>query len=370
MPKIALDDTLNGVSGLFPTDIVSHLVEARYRAFPFRKLMGGFEKPIYRHQAITGNGTSFRVPKFYNLDYKNPRLTFEEKRNYEQKAIINQCEFTLDKQTFPVLVTDQQYMNLATPVASKIEPMIAKQFGMLSAKNLEWNILKSSTTGLYDVAVNGQMPRTERAQYGVVDYTYDHNATLPARLAAISNAFDATTKPTCAHILATKIKARKSATEDPINPCEINFVNGYDALEYWMLVSQTFYQLLVQDPEYISKYSGRGAILANQPNAIAGCDYVGKIEGVHVVVVPALDEFAPAANVAWSLFIGAGAWSVGWHADMKYGRDYDVIEDRLTLVTHETRGLGVLRYPAKTALANAVNTNIEHGIVHSFTRIA
>lgn len=373
MPQFNLNDKFQGLTGVFPTEIVPQLIEARYREFPFRKLMGGYDKPIFKHPSVTGNGTSFNVPKFYNLDFKNPRMTFDMKRNFEQKTRVETCNFTLEKQSFPVLITDEQYMSLATPVYPKLEPTVMKQFGMLSGKNLEWSLLKAATTDLYGLAVNGSMPRTQRATYGSLAYTAVNNATLPARLATIGNVFDATTKLTVNHILKCKNTARSSSVEDPINPASISYVNGYDAIEYSMFISPSAYQVLTDDNKYLSTGPGRGVIQPNQPSVIPGTDYVGKIEGVNLYVLPALEDFAfdsGGGRVAWNLFFGAGALAVSWHQEMRFARDYDAVEDRITLVTHETRGLGALKYKAKTAANGDVNQFVEHGLLHSFTRIS
>ncbi len=168
--------------------------------------------------------------------------------------------------------------------------------------------------------------------------------------------------------------------EDPIRPAFLTMKGGYDVDDYIYLCNTESYTQLMQDPMYYQATTTRGVIVSSdQPEAISGADYHGKYMGIHIYEVKDLSRYISLSqdgtiSVGWELFIGAGAWSAGWHEELSIAFHENTIDRIQQYATHEIRGEASLRFPAKQAstVLNIAKTpaGIEQGIIHSFVRIA
>lgn len=78
-------------------------------------------------------------------------------------------------------------------------------------------------------------------------------------------------------------------------------------------------------------------------------------------------------RIAWNLFIGAGAWSLGWSQMPIIGMETDFTKQIQTYFGHESLGQKMLKFKSQqNAIDPATNlaTKVEQGIVHSFVAVS
>ena len=76
--------------------------------------------------------------------------------------------------------------------------------------------------------------------------------------------------------------------------------------------------------------------------------------------------------MAWNLFIGAGAWSLGWAEEPMLGMENDLVERIQLYFGHEFRGQKMLKFASQQNAADAARnlaTSVEQGILHSFVAL-
>lgn len=130
------------------------------------------------------------------------------------------------------------------------------------------------------------------------------------------------------------------------------------------------------DPLFTNSTFYRGTVIDqdNTPQTLNGADYVGEFFGISLYSCRDLYEFeflstANNHRMAWNLFIGAGAWSLGWAEEPMLGMENDLVERIQLYFGHEFRGQKMLKFKSYMNAANAgVNlaTTVEQGILHSF----
>jgi hypothetical protein len=110
---------------------------------------------------------------------------------------------------------------------------------------------------------------------------------------------------------------------------------------------------LFSDPLFSQSTFNRGTVIdaENTPQTLNGADYVGEFFGISIYSCKDLYEFefTSAANkhrVAWTLFIGAGAWYLGWAEEPMLGMENDLVERIQLYFGHEFRGGAPVRGPS------------------------
>jgi hypothetical protein len=136
---------------------------------------------------------------------------------------------------------------------------------------------------------------------------------------------------------------------------------------------------LMADPLFANSTFNRGTVIdqENTPQTLNGADYLGEFFGISIYSCRDLYEFEIVSadgnkRVAWNLFIGAGAFSLGWAEEPMLGMENDLVERIQLYFGHEFRGQKMLKFPSRQHSRNgAANlaTRVEQGVIHSFVSI-
>lgn len=405
MPAYPLVAPLNGVNQiLFPYSVNKQVYETWFPLTLFGSLTStDMTKPVYKHTIKSGEGFMYTVGKLNPLDYLNPVLDTAQKRGYAQTQSMDSFSVTTQRLSWPVNIRDQDLMSQGTPT-EQLPSLVYSQLVEVQTKNFSDALLRASTIGRYPQVVEnvGCMPHISRAVAGNLDpaqaadgiFTYANNTTMRARLlASMPVARAANHKLTLKHLRRLKMMAEAGGVdpvraranswvpslgiEDPIRPSRITMQNGQNSTEYFYFAPPSAITNLLNDDDFKAQMVTR-IQTESQPQPISGADYIGKIYGINIYECPMLTAFSAGIDgandmgVAWGILMGAGALTVGWYKYPYIVMDKDIIENSVLYCSHEQRGQDVLRYPAKSDLAQmtiAGYTTVEQGIIHSFTRV-
>ena len=406
MPAYPLVAPFNGLNQqLFPYSVNQKVYETWFPLTYFGPLTStDMTKPVYKHTIKSGEGLAFTVGKLNPLDYLNPVVDSAQKRGYAQTQTMDAFTVSTSRLSWPVNIRDQDLMAQGTPT-EQLPSLVFSQLVEVQQKNFTDTMLRAATIGRYPVIaeVNGVMPHTSRAVAGNLDvaqpadgiWAYNNGATLRAELLhAMPQARHANHKLSIKHLRRLKMLAEVGGVnpanivaniwnpllgyEDPIRPSRVTLQNGQNSTEYYYFGAPAAINNLLNDAEFQTQMVSRIGI-ESQPQPISGADYVGKIYDINIYECPMLAAFSAGIDanndggVAWGLLIGAGAFTVGWYKYPYIVMDRDIIENSVLYCSHEQRGQDVLRYQAKSDVANlTVNgyNTVEQGIIHSFTRTA
>ena len=375
---------ISGITpGLFPFSVSADFFKEWVQITPLANFMGSeMTRPIYRHKLRDGEGLQFRVGRLNALNYKNPVYGLDQRRGAEQQPVVNECRIDVYFKSFPVKLVGKDILRLGTPV--RLPDQIRTQLVEVCARNLNYDLFNAMTTDLFVPSRQSSSPSFDRiAVAGPVNGKTATTRSEYDNLTTVAHAFNAFTGATydnsglsVDHILALKNMAMRGGAdvnkEHAIQSAFIKTRAGFPMNEYIYLMDPDSYLSLLKDPAYTAATVARGTVIgSDQPQAIHGADYVGKLHDVHLYLIKDLMEYRYASQdtqkiAAWNIFMGAGALTVGWHEFPFIVYEEDQIERHQLFVSHEQRGSAALRFPSRIGNASA----IEQGIIHSFVRIA
>lgn len=400
-PLYPVNTPQNGISqGLFPFKVNAEFFKEWIQITPFWNMMGTeMNRPIVRHQMKQGEGWQYRVAKMNALDYTKPVLNFDQVSGAGQYQSVDYDSINCQAISFPVPIKGRELLALGTPISlpESVRPQLIQVCQRAFNKNLldsaMFNYLSvTDPQGGYNPAT--QIPSFDRAVMSGVTPTRAtwngyHGATTAWNAMNTGITF-AQNGLSAKHLLNLKAMAVRGGNsngqvlvngdiENAIQPAYMKTKGGWALNEYIYLCNTESYTQLLQDPMYYQATTTRGTVVSSdQPEAISGADYHGKYSGIHIYEVKDLSRYISLSqdgtkSIGWELFIGAGAWSVGWHKEPWIVMKDDVINMTQEYASHEIRGQKALKFPAKqaTTVGNIAYTpGIEQGIIHSFVRIA
>jgi hypothetical protein len=385
--QYTLDSNFYNFRGIYPTAVLQRFLTDYWLTFPLAHLTGGLgsgiesaRSCIIDYPLVPGGEKStysVRIPKKIGADHTKFRKNFDKRLGYAQEIESVYDDFTYDYYSQVGKYQNTHWLAVGQPLLADIPSYVMEDLTRREALHTQDLFFASIFKDLYNLAVQGKMPRTERAVAGLKNYVYAHNATLPATLHALI-ANHAVDRPTVKHIRALYKKLRtKDIRGGLIRPLEMKTYKGYPYWTYLLLVSRTFYNLLCEDADFKEQFLARGMALESQPNSVEGMDWRGKVEGFDLVICDELDSYmfdadgGNAEPVCWSLALGSQAFVKGIAPLKSLSKDVVEADDEAILSTHFVKGVKCLTFPRIESLAPGYvatpNDRVEQGIVHSFT---
>lgn len=382
----------NGINQhLFPFDVTSSLFKEWVQITPLYNLIGNEpSRPIVRKKLGKGEGLQYRMGKLQALDYKNPVMNFDQRRGNAQQQKVDYDAVTVDFKSLLVRIEGYDILGYGTPI--ELPPYARSQLVEAFSRMLNRDLFLAATTGAYPRMINGGLhcnvpdaiPSYDRAVLAgftptVGEYYAD------AVFAALFNDADVENNGLSGtHLKELKLTAEKGGTainrEDSIQPAYVRSKAGWPMNKYLYLAHPESLTSLFDDPLFANSTFNRGTVIdqENTPQTLNGADYVGEFFGISIYSCKDLYEFefTSAENdhrIAWNLFIGAGAWSLGWAEEPMIGMENDLVERIQLYFGHEMRGQKMLKFASQqNALTPLVNraTSVEQGILHSFVTLS
>jgi hypothetical protein len=387
----------NGINqNLFPFEVSSKLFREWVQATPLYNLIGNEPtRPVVRKVLNKGEGLQYRMGKLQALDYKNPVVNFDQRRGSAQQQQVDYDAVNVDFKSFLVQVKGYDILSYGTPV--DLPPYARSQLVEAFSRALNHDLFLSATVGTYPAlstgsAIRGNVadayPSYERIVFGNafaprID-AYYADATFPTLL----NGMTAQPAPNATGLSAAHLKKLKSYAErggsainreSALQPAYVKSKAGWPMNKYIYLAHPNSLDSLFADPLFASSTFNRGTVIdqENTPQTLNGADYVGEFFGVSLYSCRDLYEFEIVSadnnkRTAWNLFIGAGAFSLGWAEEPMLGMENDLVERIQLYFGHEFRGQKMLKFPSRQNRLNAaanVATAVEQGVIHSFVSL-
>jgi hypothetical protein len=262
-----------------------------------------------------------------------------------------------------------------------------------------FNVLTNSTypalkTGsVLTGAVAGNYPSYDRVVIPVAAGTlvtranYQANASFPTLMNGLQTS--AATTPAGSGLSAKHLETLRQYaergnaadiavnTENAIRPAYVKNKAGWPMNKYIYLAHPQTLASLFADPLFANSTFNRGTVIdqENTPQTLNGADYVGEYRGISIYSCKDLYQYSITSQdankqVAWNIFMGAGAVSLGWAEEPQIGMENDLVERMQLYFGHEFRGQKMLQFPSEYAQqVGAVagsNPVAEQGIIHSF----
>jgi hypothetical protein len=387
----------NGINqNLFPFSVSSKLFAEWVQATPLYNLMGNEPtRPIVRKVLSKGEGLQYRMGKLQALDYKNPVVNFDQRRGAAQQQQVDYDAVNVDFKSFLVEVKGYDILEYGTPV--ELPPYARSQLVEAFSRALNFDLFLSATTGVYPALSTGSAitgntvdayPSYDRIVFGNGFNpnigAYYANNTFPILLNGMTAipAYNATGL-SAAHLKKLKTYAERGGSavnrESAIQPAFVRSKAGWPMNKYIYLAHPNSIDSLMADPLFANSTFNRGTVIdqENTPQTLNGADYLGEFFGISIYSCRDLYEFEIVSadgnkRVAWNLFVGAGAFSLGWAEEPMLGMENDLVERIQLYFGHEFRGQKMLKFPSRQNNRNAVAnlaTRVEQGILHSFVSI-
>lgn len=387
----------NGINqNLFPFEVSSKLFREWVQATPLYNLIGNEPtRPIVRKVLNKGEGLQYRMGKLQALDYKNPVVNFDQRRGAAQQQQVDYDAVNVDFKSFLVQVKGYDILSYGTPV--DLPPYARSQLVEAFSRALNHDLFLSATTGAYPALstgsalrgnVAGAYPSYERIVFGNAFAprinAYYADGTFPTLL----NGMTAAPAPNATGLSAAHLKKLKSYAErggsainreSALQPAYVKSKAGWPMNKYIYLAHPNSLDSLFADPLFASSTFNRGTVIdqENTPQTLNGGDYVGEFFGVSLYSCRDLYEFEIVSadnnkRTAWNLFIGAGAFSLGWAEEPMLGMENDLVERIQLYFGHEFRGQKMLKFPSRQNRLNAaanLATAVEQGVIHSLVSI-
>lgn len=393
-------------SGLFPKHVSAKLFKQYIQLFPLINFMGMEEtRPIAIHRMKRGEGWAYTVGKLNAMDYTKPVLNFDQVSGTAKDITIDEFTVQCRKQAFLREIKGRDLLELGTPVdlPATVRPQLIEACqrnllkSLLDTAMFDW--LSPLGHGGYDI--NTQLPSYDRVVMGGVnnggtaaqdgaDRTAYYNKanlktawnSLPTGAAFNEGGLSAK------HLLKLKAIATSGGysggatyvngdIEDKLRPAYMKSYKGAPINEYIYFCTTDSIAKLYEDPMFFQSTVARGTVISpDQPDIITGGTYHGKFNGIHIYEVEELSRYMSFSQtgdkkVAWELFIGAGAWTLGWFKEPWITLRDNPTDSIQEYTSHEIRGQETIKFKAKqpTALAYNANMLVEQGIIHSFVRV-
>lgn len=400
-PLYPVNTPINGIAGgLFPFKVNAEFFKEWIQITPFWNLMGvEMNRPIVRHQMKPGEGFQYRVPKMNALDHTKPVINFDQVSGSGQYQSVYYDSVNSQAYSFAVPIKGLELLSLGSPIMlpDSVRPQLIEacqqnfNMSLLNAAMFNYLMPTDSSAGYLPATQLSSYDRTVLAGKTPTRATYNAYAGLTTAWNSFTDGVTyAQNGLSAKHLLNLKTMAIRGGNangavfvngriEDAVRPAYMKTKGGFPLNEYIYLCNTESYTQLLQDPMYYQATTTRGTVVSSdQPEAITGADYKGKYEGIHIYEVKDLSNYISLSqdgtkSVGWELFIGAGAFSVGWHKEPWIVMKDNVIDMAREYASHEIRGQKALVFPAKqaTTVANIAKTaGVEQGIIHSFVRIA
>lgn len=371
---------------LFPFKIAAETVFKQYLPkIPLINIMGKEPtRPIVMRSVKKGDGSQYRVPQLQAIDYTNPVTDYNQIRGQAQTPSTEYTTVNIGQVSFPCKLDNEKLTSFLTPI--DLENYIVEEITDACALNLNKCILDAATFGNYPdtSTMKPSYDRVVLAGVSPTRATYNGYAGLNAALATMNG----TTAYNGNGLSATAIQqAVNMATlggnlngvtwyqgvtiENILRPAKLMTKSGWAMNKYIGFCNPLALMSLYNDPLFQSTGTTRGTVVSDtQPEMISGADYVGEWQGVYIHKVNDLARYTipvGGSTYAWSFLIGAAAWSLGWAEYPSIVSDPDNIEQSMLWTSHEIRGQGCLRFPAKQP---GTTVPVEQGIIHIFTKIS
>ena len=387
----------NGINqNLFPFEVSSKLFREWVQVTPLFNLMGNEPtRPIVRKSLSKGEGLQYRMGKLASLDYKNPVVNFDQRRGSAQQQQVDYDAVNVDFKSFLVQIKGYDILDYGTPV--DLPPYARSQLVEAFSRALNFDLFRCATTGAYPAlstgsAVNGDTvdayPSFERIVFGNGFApnigAYYAQSTFPTLLNGMTAVpAPAATGLSAAHLKKLKAYAERGGSainrEAALQPAFVRSKAGWPMNKYIYLAHPNSLDSLFADPLFANSTFNRGTVIdaENTPQTLNGADYVGEFFGISFYSCRDLYEFEIVSadgnkKTAWNLFIGAGAFSLGWAEEPMLGMENDLVERIQLYFGHEFRGQKMLKFPSRQNRVNAatnIATGVEQGVLHSFVSI-
>ena len=381
----------NGINqNLFPFDVSASLFKEWVQTTPLYNLMGNEPtRPIVRKSLNKREGLQYRMGKLQALDYKNPVVNFDQRRGNAQQQKVDYDAVNVDFKSFLVQIKGYDILDYGTPI--DLPPYARSQLVEAFSRALNRDLFLAATTGAYPNMTNSAancnvantVPSYDRIVMAGLTPTlaqYYANAAFPVLFNAATPANHGLS---ATHLKNLKLTAERGGTainrEDAIQPAYVRNKAGWPMNKYIYLAHPESLTALFADPLFSQSTFNRGTVIdaENTPQTLNGADYIGEFFGISIYSCKDLYEFefTSATNnhrIAWNLFIGAGAWSLGWAEEPMLGMENDLVERIQLYFGHEFRGQKMLKFASQQNALNAATnlaTSVEQGILHSFVSL-
>lgn len=382
----------NGINqNLFPFDVSSKLFREWVQITPLYNLMGDEPtRPIVRKTLKTGEGLQYRMGKLQALNYKNPITNFDQRRGNAQQQQVDYDKVDVDFKSFLVQIKGYDILEFGTPI--ELPPYASSQLVEAFSRSLNYDLFNAMSVYAYpniltaNCNVAGTLPSYDRAvpALATTRAQWQANATFPTYLNGFQTSAATTPAGTglsAKHLETLKQYAERGGSavnlEDAIQPAYVRSKSGWPMNKYIYLAHPQTLTSLFSDPLFANSTFNRGVVIDadNTPQTLNGADYVGEYRGISIYSCRDLYQYAITSQdgtktVAWNVFMGAGALSVGWAEEPTIGMENDLVERIQLYFGHEFRGQKMLQFPSQYAATPGAqagsNTVVEQGIIHSF----
>jgi len=392
----------NGINpNLFPFAVQKELNKEYVSQCPLYHLIGtAMTSPIVRKTMLQGAGLQYRVGKLSALDYKNPVLNFDQRAGGAMRQKVDYDSVDVDFRTFAVEIAGMDILKLGTPIDLPAEAR--DQLVDVFSRSMNYDLFRAMTSGAYPALmtgsaltgnVAGNYPSYDRIVFPIANGTlitragYQANGTFSTLVNGMQTPAATTytgSGLSVKHLETLRNYAERgnaedlpSNTESEMQPASVKSKAGWPIKKYIYLAHPQSLLKLFTDPAFANSTINRGTVTdqANTPEMISGADYIGEFRGIAIYSCGDLFDYSIGSQdntkrVAWNIFMGAGAMSIGWSKETEFGVKYDDYERIQTYYGHEMRGQKMLKFPGKySASVGAVvgsNPSVEQGIIHSF----
>ena len=354
-------------TGLIPVEVRDKFFEENLLSSPLEPFMGtGPLSVIQMFEKSPGTGLSLTYGFSRNLDYTNVIYDYDQISGKGQQLKFYEDTITARQQAIPDVFKGIQLEKFKTPidVFNQLKPKLE----LAHKQNLTWSIFKSGTTGSYpDRTANG--PSSDRVRYEGVAWNASIDAAVGAMAGTAYNQSGLNVKAIKRMRDAAIYGGANFEEEKRISPFMVEKNKSFPSPYYVYFMDTPSYQALEDDPQWNQYYFRGMKESSDQPSALSGAFYKGRIDNVMIYEVPELGKFHVTAGgntASWNLFCGAQAFSVLWCKHPWFFHEYSNMGTIIEMAMLEIRGQKSIKFPSFKNEA----INIENGIIHHFVQIA
>lgn len=334
-------------------------------------------------EMMAGHGDRKRVSFKRSIGFENPKKGYDQLRGSEKQVVTVEDEVLIEQLRDAVILYGVDFVKQITPidVFNQQKPSLLEANQRLLIKN----VLDVATRGDANLPgpyynVDETKPSYDRiivAGYAPNRATYNGLAGLTTAL----NNFGAATY-NASGLSINMIRQLKSYAvnggaldelnpEPKLRPTGLKTKEGFPEEKYVMFIDPMAYTSLANDPDW-KQFAFQGMVrAATQAEFISGARFRGEVEGVMIYEFPELGNYRTVSQdedkmAAWNLFMGAQAFSLVWGSRIKFNTEWIDYNQNFGLAYSEIRGQKALMFPSD----QVAGTQVEHGIIHAFTRIA
>lgn len=368
-------------AGLEDREILKKFFKEYIAWTPLSAFMGDSEEsPIVLRDLETGKGDLVTFSLMRELELGNEVGEFERASGKEQNLRFYQQTIPTKYSREPVGLNSPDIVKQRTPLSifEQYRPSLLR----LLRQKLVYELMDSMTWDLYDPAT--QIPSIHRSLFGTwggrnaeknIAAACDE-ASGTTNLANFANNPYTLNGMSASHIYQLGRIAKMGGssgykTENLIRPANLKTVRGFPEEQYILLIDPMTYDSLRQDPDWIKYHVSARNLGDDMPNGLNGARFRGIYEGVLVYEANELSKYriksstAAKGTWAWNILLGASSVGLVWSMKPMFTEEWKDYKDIYGLCSKEYRGQAAFKFPSKLDTSKLV----EHGIVHSFTRI-